>query len=101
MVFKEKGRLNMREQVAVVDVLRKVQLAFRAAFDVDPESIGLATVPSDVPRWDSLGHVTLVNELASAFSLSFDVDDAMEMENVRQIVAVVQSKLEQASDKVP
>jgi acyl carrier protein len=39
--------------------------------------------------------VTLVSELESAFGLSFDVDDAMEMENVHRIVVIVQSKLEQ------
>jgi acyl carrier protein len=80
----------------MTDVFRKVQEAFKAAFDIDPESISLTTVPSDVPRWDSLGHVTLVNELSSAFGLNFDVDDAMEMEDVRRIVTIVRSKLEQA-----
>jgi acyl carrier protein len=78
------------------DLLRKVREAFKAAFDVDPESISIDTIPSDVPPWDSLGHVALVSKLESEFGVSFDVDDAMEMENVHRIVAIVQSKMEQA-----
>jgi acyl carrier protein len=77
------------------ELLGKVRKAFKAAFDIDPESVSIDTIPSDVPPWDSLGHVTLVSELENAFGLSFDVDDAMEMENVHRIVVIVQSKLEQ------
>jgi acyl carrier protein len=74
------------------DTLRKVQEAFNAAFDVDPQSIGIDTQPNDIEAWDSLGHVSLVSSLESVFGLSFDVDEAMEMENVQQIVRIVQSK---------
>jgi acyl carrier protein len=74
------------------DTLRKVQEAFKAAFDVDPQSIGIDTQPSDIEAWDSLGHVSLVSSLESVFGLSFDVDEVMEMENVQQIVRIVQSK---------
>ncbi|HTS19879.1 MAG TPA: acyl carrier protein [Verrucomicrobiae bacterium] len=75
------------------DLLKKVQEAFKAAFDVDPRSINIDTKPGDVPPWDSLGHVALVSSLEQVFGLSFDVDEVMEMENVRQIVKIVQAKL--------
>jgi len=74
------------------DPLRKVQEAFKAAFDVDPQSINIDTKPSDVPPWDSLGHVSLVSSLERVFGLSFDVDEVMDMENVRQIIKIVQTK---------
>jgi acyl carrier protein len=76
-------------------VLPKVQDAFHAAFQVDPQRITLETVPGDVEGWDSMGHINLVNALENEFHTSFDVDELMAMENVREIVRIVQSKLTQ------
>lgn len=75
------------------EVLSKVQKAFHSAFDADPQSITIDTTPSDIPAWDSMGHIALVSSLEQAFGLSFDVDEVMEMENARQIIRVVKSKL--------
>jgi acyl carrier protein len=75
------------------NLLAKVQEALKAAFDVDPQSVTIDTTPNDIPAWDSMGHIALVSSLERAFGLSFDVDEVMEMENVRQILRIVQSKL--------
>lgn len=61
--------------------------------DIDPQIITMDTTPSDVPAWDSMGHVTLASSLEGVFGLSFDVDDLMAMENVREICRVVHSKV--------
>ena len=76
--------------------LAKVREAFKAAFGVDPSAITIDTQPRDVPAWDSMGHVALVTSLESAFGLSFDMDEAMGMENVREILRIVGSKLPKA-----
>jgi len=70
-----------------------VQTAFKSAFDVDPHSITIDTKPADIPAWDSMGHVVLVSSLERAFGLSFDVDEVMEMENVREIIRIVEAGL--------
>jgi acyl carrier protein len=75
------------------NLLSKVQGAFEAAFDVEPQSITIDSKPSDIPGWDSMGHVALVCSLEQAFGLSFDVDEVMEMEDVRQIVRIVEAHL--------
>lgn len=75
------------------DVLARVQKAFSSAFELDPSSITIDTLPSDIKAWDSMGHVTLASSLEQEFHLTFDVDELMEMESVREIVRVVQSKL--------
>ena len=77
------------------ELLEKVRTAFKSSFDVDPQTITINTVPSDIPAWDSMGHVTLASSLEQAFGLTFDVDDLMAMENVKEICRVVQSKLGQ------
>lgn len=75
------------------NTVHKVQEAFHAAFNIDPQSITIDTTPPEVPAWDSMGHVALASCLESVFGLSFDVDEVMEMENVRQIVRIVEAKL--------
>ena len=56
-----------------------------------PDPSTIETKPGDVPAWDSMGHV-LVSSLERVFGLSFDVDEVMEMENVRQIAKIIKSK---------
>ena len=74
-------------------VFRKVQEAFRVSFDVDPQQVTMETSASDIPLWDSVGHLTLASNLEETFGISFDVDELMEMENVREIVRVITPKL--------
>jgi acyl carrier protein len=78
------------------ELLAKVKAAFSSTFDIDPQTITLDSTPDDIPAWDSMGHVELASGLERAFGLSFDVDDLMAMENVKEICRVVQSKLGKA-----
>jgi acyl carrier protein len=75
------------------ELLPKIRNAFQSALNVDPSTIRLETEPSDVSAWDSMGHVTLAASLEQEFGVTFDVDDLMQMENVREICRVVQTKL--------
>jgi acyl carrier protein len=79
------------------NLLPTVQGAFKAAFDVDPQLITIETKPNDIPGWDSMGHVALVSSLEQAFGLSFDVDEVMEMEDVRHIIRIVEAHLAKKS----
>jgi acyl carrier protein len=74
-------------------VLLKVQEAFHEAFGMDPQMISLETTPSDVPGWDSVGHLDLAMRIEQAFGTTLEVDDLMEMESVRAIVKILESKL--------
>jgi acyl carrier protein len=74
-------------------LLPGVQHAFQCAFGVDPGSITLATQPSDIAQWDSLGHATLACSLEREFNIRFDVDELMALESVREILRVVRGKL--------
>ncbi len=75
------------------EVLVKIQGAFQKAFNAPPHVITIETTPDDVEGWDSVGHLELAACLESVFGVTFDVDELMEMENVREIVRVVKSKL--------
>ena len=82
------------------DLVARVQKAFESAFGIDPESVTIDSTPNDIPAWDSMGHVVLASSLERAFGLSFDVEDLMEMEDVRKIFKVVQFKLGKARVEV-
>ena len=74
-------------------VLPKVQEAFAAAFEIDPRTVTLETSASDIPGWDSVGHLSLASNLEEVFGISLDVDELIEMENVREIVRIVSGKI--------
>jgi len=83
------------------EVLSKVQVAFKSAFDIDPATVSMNTSPDEITAWDSMGHVTLASSLEKEFGLTFDVDDLMEMENVKEICRIVESKLGRLQNAKP
>ncbi len=74
-------------------LLTKIQEAFKTTFDVDSQSISIETTANNIAGWDSVGHLSLANNLEQALGITFDVDELMEMENVREIVRVIEAKL--------
>jgi len=74
-------------------ILPKVQEAFKATFDIDSRLVSMDTTASDIPEWDSVGHLSLGAHLEEMFGISLDVDDLMEMETVRAIVRIIDAKL--------
>lgn len=74
-------------------VLNNVRQAFKAALDVDPESVSMDTTNKDISAWDSVGHLSLAGSLEEIFGVSLDVDELMEMESVRDIVRIISTKL--------
>jgi acyl carrier protein len=75
------------------DILAKVREAFKAAFEIDPQLVSMETTASDIPGWDSVGHLSLASNLEQVFGISLDVDELMEMESVREIVRIIGAKL--------
>jgi acyl carrier protein len=69
-----------------------VRQAFAAAFNADAAAISLESEPGDIAGWDSMGHVQLVAELEKVFSISLEVDEVMEMEDVASIIRVLKTK---------
>jgi acyl carrier protein len=76
-------------------ILSDIQTAFKAAFDIDPQSVSIETTAGDITAWDSVGHLSLAGNLEEVFGINLDVDELMEMESVRDIVRIVTAKLSQ------
>ncbi len=72
--------------------LSRVARVFSQTFAVPSEDVTSNTVPDDVPKWDSLGHMNMVSALGKEFGLRFGVDEIMEMATVQDILDVLAKK---------
>ncbi len=72
------------------DAVAKV---FRTVFDLDTGfQLEDAMSFSDVPGWDSVGHMNLVNELESELGVSLDMDEIISLESVLAVREIVRTK---------
>lgn len=70
----------------------RVAKVFNEAFAVPAEDITNQTVPDDIQKWDSLGHMNMVSILEKEFGTQFEVDDVMEMASVQNILDILVRK---------
>jgi acyl carrier protein len=59
-------------------------------FKCDLSEITDHTGPGDIPGWDSLGHVTLMTEIQRRFGKHVPIEDAIEVESVADLDAILQ-----------
>jgi acyl carrier protein len=48
----------------------------------------------DVPEWDSLGHVTMLQAVQKGFDVTFEMTDAIEIESLGDLKRVLQQYLD-------
>lgn len=72
-----------------MSTLARVAAVFEEVLKVDRAKVSRATVPEDVKKWDSLGHMALVAGLEKEFGLELEVDEIMEMATVEKILEVL------------
>lgn len=75
--------------MAVVDDLAAV---FEETFGHERTRFSANTVPDDVKKWDSIGHMSLVAAMETHFGIEFEVDEIMEMVDVRKILEILAGK---------
>jgi acyl carrier protein len=74
------------------DLLTKLQEIFEELFDVDPQSVSVETKASDIPEWDSVGHLSLCGVLEEVFEIRFGVGDFAEIDSVSAIISLIEAK---------
>ena len=48
---------------------------------------------SEFENWDSLSHMQLISEIENAFSLSFEMDEVVEINKPEDLVRLVEKKI--------
>lgn len=60
---------------------------------VDKSEVNETSTVGDFPAWDSVGHLSILSSVEEAFDISFEPEEMMEMEDVKDIVEAVNAKL--------
>lgn len=76
-----------------MDTLEKVIEIVAETCDVEKSEVNENSTVGDFPAWDSVGHLSILSSVEEAFDISFEPEEMMEMEDVKDIVEAVKSKL--------
>jgi acyl carrier protein len=58
--------------------------------DVQTNEINEDTAIGDIPAWDSLGHVAIINAVEQNLGIQFEPEVIMDVEDVSDIIAAVE-----------
>lgn len=77
MIYKEKDSKVLKEKI--IELIEEV-------LDVPAGTITEDTMMVDVEGWDSLAHVMIIGELEEQLGISIPIEDAIELEGVRELL---------------
>ena len=60
--------------------------------EVSTDDLSEETAIGDFPKWDSLGHMVIISELEKEFSIKFDMESIIEIEDISDIIEVVEEQ---------
>jgi len=75
----------MEVQDQIIDIIAGV-------LKVDRAQITLESAVGDVPSWDSLAQLSILQSVQDEFDVEFDPEEMMDIENVGDIVKTVEAK---------
>lgn len=74
-------------------IIEKITPIFREVFNDDELDVNLNLTSEDIDEWSSLSQTLLLTELETAFNIKFKLREVATMNNVKTIVALIESKL--------
>lgn len=83
------------KEAAVMNSSIKIRLEsiFRDIFGDDTICLTAETNAEDIEGWDSLKHISIMAAIQDEFSVSFDMDEIMKMNNVGEMADAIEGKL--------
>lgn len=76
-----------------MDVKSKVFEIVAQVCDTDVANVTLESTIGDFPAWDSMGHLTILQQVEEELEVSFEPEEMMDLEDVNDIVKAVEAKL--------
>lgn len=76
-----------------MDTLEKVIEIVASTCEVEKSEVSEKSMVGDFPAWDSVGHLTILSNVEEAFDISFEPEEMMEIEDVKDIVDAINAKL--------
>ena len=71
------------------EIMGKVTEIFRDVFDDESIVLSESTTANDIEDWDSLSHITLINEIEKAFDFKFSMKDVLGMKDVGEMLDIL------------
>lgn len=71
------------------EVLKKIEEIAKDVFETDDLEFTFETTAEDVEEWDSLSHLSLLNEVEIEFGFKFTMSEIQSLKNVGSLVDVV------------
>ena len=68
--------------------LEKYKSAFKDTFDLKDENLDNLKYQS-IDNWDSIGHMTLMSALESAFSITLETDDIIDFSSFKKGIEIL------------
>jgi acyl carrier protein len=64
--------------------LKKYQKAFVDSLNIDSKKFNQKLQYNEIPEWDSIGHMTLISNLETAFKITIDNDDVLDFSSFKK-----------------
>ena len=75
------------------NVIEKIIEIVAETCGVEKSEVNGDSSVGDFPAWDSMGHLSILNNVEEAFNISFDPEEMMDLEDVNDIVKAVSLKV--------
>lgn len=75
-------------------VAQRVDTLLQRVFEVGPRQLHEGTRRGDLDRWDSLGHLSLIEELREEFGMDIPPELALSMDTVEDIKRIMTALLD-------
>lgn len=76
-----------------MELEQKVIKIIAESLEVTEDQLTEETAIGDIPEWNSLGHILIISSLEKEFSINFDPEIIMDLEDVGDIVSAIKERL--------
>jgi acyl carrier protein len=76
-----------------MELTKKIISIIAESLEVTEDQLTEDTSIGDIPEWNSLGHIVIISSLEKEFSINFDPEIIMDLEDVSDIVAAIEERL--------
>ena len=73
---------------------QKVFNIIATTLEIPADQIRPDLAVGSIPQWDSMAQLAIVSALEEAFSITFDVDELFEVENVEDFIKLLDAQAE-------
>ncbi len=75
-------------------VLEELELIFKDILDDDAIVINETTCNEDIPAWDSLAQISILEVVQEEFNVKFTIDEMIELTDVGKILDAISRQIE-------